>query len=98
MSSTNQPQAKPGIKFRQESDEWVILFDPDTGNARTLNPVGVFVWKLLDGSNSLGIVVEKLRESYSNVPAEVDEHVKQFVEVLQKTGFVQPGEALPGAP
>jgi SynChlorMet cassette protein ScmD len=93
MSSSSNPKSKSEIRFRQESDEWVILFDPDTGNARTLNPVGVFVWKLLDGSNSLGGVVEKLRESYSNVPAEVDAHVKQFVEVLQKAGFVEFGEA-----
>jgi len=26
---------------------------------------------------------------YNNVPAEVDEHLKQFIEVLQKTGFVE---------
>ncbi len=88
MSALNNPKSNPGIKFRQESDDWVILFDPDTGNARTLNPVGVFVWKLLDGSNSLESIVQNIRASYNNAPAEADEHVKQFIDVLSETGFV----------
>lgn len=93
MASSNNPKINPGIRFRQESDEWVILFDPDTGNSRTLNPVGVFVWKLLDGTRNMDDVVKEIRQSYDNVPQEVDEHVKQFVDVLQKTGFVGVDEA-----
>lgn len=88
MLSSN-PKSNPKIRFRQESDDWVILFDPDSGNARTLNPIGVFIWKLLDGSHDLDMIVDKVHESYVNVPAEVKDQIQQFLEILQKTGFLE---------
>ena len=49
MSHNNKPVANPLVVLREEFDDWAVLFDPDTGNAFGLSPVGVFVWKLLDG-------------------------------------------------
>jgi SynChlorMet cassette protein ScmD len=88
MSAQSKPMAKPHIRLREESDEWVILFDPDTAKARVLNPIGVFIWRLLDGSRSVADIVEQLREHYDNVPEEVEQHVTEFIEVLTKTEFV----------
>ncbi len=36
------------VVLREEFDNWAIPFDPATGNAFGLNPVGVFVWERLD--------------------------------------------------
>ena len=89
MSAQTNPVAKPHIRLREESDDWVILFDPDTAHARVLNPVGVFVWKLLDGHHSVQDIVGQIREYYDTVPEEVDKHVTQFIETLEEKGFVQ---------
>ncbi len=88
MSVASKPVAKPQIRLREESDEWVILFDPDTGNSRVLNPIGVFIWKLLDGAHSVPDIADKLREYYDKVPEEAEQHVTEFIEVLTKSGFV----------
>lgn len=84
-----KPIAERRIRLREESDNWVILFDPDTGSGRVLNPVGVFVWNLLDGRHSVQEIVGRIREHYNSVPEEVDAQVTQFIEILEKKGFVQ---------
>jgi SynChlorMet cassette protein ScmD len=89
MSVASKPVAKPQIRLREESDEWVILFDPDTGNARVLNPIGVFIWKLLDGTHSVPDIVGQVREYYNNVPDELEQQISEFIEVLGKKGFVE---------
>jgi SynChlorMet cassette protein ScmD len=88
MSAQSKPVGKPHIRLREESDEWVILFDPDTANARVLNPIGVFVWRLLDGTHSAQEISDKVRAHYDNVPEEAEQQVAEFIEVLIKTGFV----------
>ena len=50
MEPHDKPIANPLVVLREEFDDWAILFDPDTGNAFGLNPTGVYLWKLLDGS------------------------------------------------
>ena len=89
MSTVRKPLAESRIRLREESDNWVILFDPDTGKARVLNPVGVFVWKLLDGHHSVPDIVGRIREHYDSVPEEVETQVTQFIETLEEKGFVQ---------
>ncbi len=76
--------ANPLIVLREEFDDWAILFDPDTGNAFGLNPVGVFIWKLLDGSHSPEDIVKGLRENAEEVPAEADAHLNEFLQELVK--------------
>lgn len=83
----DKPVANPLIVLREEFDDWAILFDPDTGNAVGLNPVGVFVWKLLDGSNTMEEILKKLRERCENLPKEVEEHVRDFIKSLVERGL-----------
>jgi len=91
MTIPTKPASKAHIRLREESDDWVILFDPDTAHARVLNPVGVFVWKLLDGNHGTQEIVDKLRAHYDKVPEEAEQQVTEFIEVLIKTGFVSDG-------
>jgi SynChlorMet cassette protein ScmD len=85
----NKPVAKAHIRLREESDNWALLFDPDTGNHRVINPVGVFVWKLLDGNHNLEGIVKEVGDFYNNVPKDVEQHVTKFIEVLVEKGYVE---------
>jgi len=86
MSHNNKPVANPLVVLREEFDDWAVLFDPDTGNAFGLSPVGVFVWKLLDGCHAEEDVLTKLRESYEDVPEEVEDHIRDFIRSLVERG------------
>lgn len=81
------PQVNPRIVLREEFDDWAILFDPDNGASCGLNPVGVLVWKQMDGQHSLDAILGHLREHCDAVP-ENTQDIEKFVEKLQKTGFL----------
>jgi hypothetical protein len=49
----DRPIANPTVVLREEFDDWAILFNPDTAEAVGTNPVGVAVWKLMDGRRNL---------------------------------------------
>jgi len=91
------PIANPLIVLREEFDDWAILFDPDTGNAFGLNPTGVFIWKLLDGTHNPEDIVNRLREEADDVPEDACEHARQFIASLEKQGLVG-YEVLAGSP
>jgi len=87
VAEKDKPIANSLIVLREEFDDWAILFDPDTGNALGLNPVGVFIWKLLDGSHTVEDILKKLRESCEKVPEEVEDHLKEFIQSLVERGL-----------
>jgi SynChlorMet cassette protein ScmD len=87
MLDTNKPVANPLVVLREEFDDWAVLFDPDSGNAFGLNPVGVFIWKLLDSNHTIKDIVEKLRQNCEDMPGEAESHLKDFVQSLVEQGL-----------
>ncbi len=81
------PLANPLIVLREEFDDWAILFDPDTGNAFGLNPLGVFIWKLLDGKHSVPDILARMQESVEDVPPEAQEDLETWVKDLVSRGL-----------
>ena len=63
-----------------------MLYDPDTGAVRVLNPTAVAVWKLLDGRRTLAEVVEALRESFSEMDDNAPEKVLKLAQGLYRHG------------
>ena len=81
------PRANPDIVCRVESDDWAILFDPDSGKAYGIGPVSLFIWRRLDGDLTLEEVVRALERTFAEVPADVRQHVAEFVDRLVDIGF-----------
>ena len=87
MKPTANPTANPMIVLREEFDDWAILFDPDTGDAHGINPVGVFVWKHLDGRHTCNQILRKLRESCEDIPHDAEKDINAFIEDLVERGY-----------
>ena len=51
----------PSVVLREEFDDWAILFNPDSANAVGINPVGVAVWKLMDGHRGTEDIIAEIR-------------------------------------
>ena len=49
----NKPVPNPMVVSREEFDDWAILFDPETGKAFGVNPIGTEIWNKLDGKRDL---------------------------------------------
>ena len=84
-----KPIANPLIVLREEFDDWAILFDPESGNAFGLNPVSVFIWKLLDGHHTVVQIVESIRAECDDVPDYAQDRVIAFVQDLLDRGLAR---------
>ena len=74
--------------FREEFDDWGLLFDPDTGEVFGVNPVGAFIWKHLDGRRSVAEISSLVATSFEKVPESVEQNALTFIEKLKAKGFL----------
>ena len=88
MNQTDKPIANPIVVLREEFDDWAVLFNPDTSYAVGTNPVGVAVWKRLDGKRSLGNIVSEIQNSFEESPDTISKEIAAFVNELAENGFV----------
>jgi SynChlorMet cassette protein ScmD len=83
----DRPIANPVVVLREEFDDWAVLFNPDTAAAVGTNPVGVAVWKRLDGKRTLEEIAGEIRDLFEGAPEGALEEVRAFVDALAAQGF-----------
>lgn len=88
MSVPQKPIANPVAVLREEFDDWAVLFNPDTADAIGISPVGVRIWKLMDGGHTVSDIAASLAEYFSGVPATAEHDVRSFIQELSGRGFV----------
>jgi SynChlorMet cassette protein ScmD len=88
MNQIDKPIANPNVVLREEFDDWAILFNPDTAAAVGTNPVGVAVWKMIDGKRSIEDIVSKIETSFEDTPDAALKEITVFVNRLAENGFV----------
>ncbi len=83
------PIANPMVVYREELDDWSVLFDPDTGNTYGLDPIGSFIWKKFDGKHNLQDIINKLSsECGNNLPNDVFHDLDEFLNELKEKGLI----------
>jgi SynChlorMet cassette protein ScmD len=88
MNRTDIPIANPIVVLREEFDDWAILFNPDTAAAVGINPVGVAVWKRMDGKRSVKEIVLEITTGFEGAPEAALEQITAFVDQLAEQGYV----------
>jgi len=88
MKPTDRPIANPIIVLREEFDDWAVLFNPETAYALGTNPVGIAVWKLLDGRMNIEEIAAKIKNSFEDSPDATGKEVSAFIDTLAENGFV----------
>jgi SynChlorMet cassette protein ScmD len=83
-----KPIANPVVVLREEFDDWAILFNPDTAAAVGINPVGVAVWKKMDGNRSLEEIVADIQACFEDAPEAALEEITAFIDGLAIHGYV----------
>ncbi len=78
----------PVVVLREEFDDWAILFNPDNAEAVGANPMGVEIWKKIDGKTSVDQIVADIRSDFTNVPETVEPEVNEFIEKLVSRGLI----------
>lgn len=88
MNQTDRPIANPIVVLREEFDDWAVLFNPDTADALGTNPVGVAIWKRMDGKKCIEDIVSEIRTNFEDTPDNAFAEIEAFVNVLAENGFV----------
>ena len=88
MESQRYPIADPVVVLREEFDDWALLFNPDTRDTVGIDPVGVQIWKMMDGKHDVHMVVEEIKQRFSEVPDTVEQEVQAFIDDLVERGFL----------
>ena len=86
--SENQPAQNPAIVFREETSDWAILFNPQNGCTFGLDPVGVLMWRNIDGVKTLSDHVSAVRHACEGVSTNVAADVLSFLADLRDNGLV----------
>lgn len=86
MHLNDRIYANPIYTLHEQNDDWAVLFDADTYKSITLNPVGVFIWKQLNGIDSVHDIIRKLQDNYEGFHGSEEQYVMEFIEQLVVEG------------
>jgi SynChlorMet cassette protein ScmD len=89
VKPTDKPLASSEVVLREEFDDWAVLFQPLTGEAIGTSPVGVAIWKMLDGRRSLVEIAAEIETRCEDSPDTVLGDTLAFVDDLQKRLFLE---------
>ena len=78
----------PVIVLREESDDWAILYNPDSGQSMGINPTGIDIWKKINGSNDINNIIKEINQEYENVSPDVENEINSFIQNLSNQGFI----------
>ena len=82
------PSVNKDIVFRQEEEE-ALLFNPDTGMIKVLNPMGIFIWKLCDGKHNRIDIIREILERYEGESKEkIEMDVDNFLDDLKNNNLL----------
>lgn len=86
--NNNKYIVNPEVVLREEFDDWAILFNPENGEGFGINPVGVQIWKLLDGLHDAKAIIKTLKEICDDVPEDAEGFVGEFLQSMFEKGLI----------
>jgi SynChlorMet cassette protein ScmD len=83
------PVVNPMVVYREEFDDWAVLFDPDSNETYGLDPVSSYIWKKLDGKHSLEEILSELdKECEGGIPEDAPKHIEEFIADMKNRGLI----------
>ena len=82
------PRRHPDTAFRQIGDEGGLVVLPGRAEVKVLNPVGIAVFSLLDGSRDLDTLAATIAGEFDIELAQAREDVVSFLTELQREGML----------
>ena len=92
---TDYPRRHPDTAFRQIGDEGGLVVLPGRAEVKVLNPVGIAVFSLLDGSRDLDTLAATIAGEFEIELDRAREDVVLFLTELQREGMLADSVAAP---
>lgn len=84
-----KPRLRQPIIIREEFDDYAFLHDPDACRSYVLNPVGVFICRMLDGTHEVAAIAAAVRKEFTGVTRTAGKEIAEFVAGLRKAGLLE---------
>jgi coenzyme PQQ synthesis protein D (PqqD) len=81
MDANKYPVAHPQVAARIVDGSAVIVL-ADSGTVTVLNEVGTSVWELIDGTRSIGAIVQAIESEYEVSLEEAARDVQELIQQL----------------
>ena len=89
ISLSSRPIQNPAVLSRLLEGGEMILVNGDNGSSLALtNPTAVLIWELMDGRNTVGDIVQRIKEQFEKVPPTVEAEVLALLDKLAQGGFI----------
>ena len=70
----------------------VVSEAPEMDSIYVLNETSAFIWKLLNGENSLDNILNMMLERYEVTPEKAKKDIVEFIDTLLNFGAIEEGE------
>ncbi|HEX4825676.1 MAG TPA: PqqD family protein [Candidatus Polarisedimenticolaceae bacterium] len=84
-----KPRRHPDTAFRKIGDDGGLVVLPGRAEVKVLNPVGIVVFSLLDGTRDLNALKEAVMAEFEIDETEAREGVVSFLHDLQREGMLE---------
>ena len=82
----------PESIFREEEDG-AFLFDPESGNLKYINGMGVSIYHLCNGRRSVLDIKSLVKENYKDIPEErIEKDIEDFLQDITEMEFLKKKE------
>jgi hypothetical protein len=88
MTTEHHPRRHPEAAFRPMGDEGGLVVLPMQREVKVLNPVGIKVFSMLDGSHSEAEIAAAVAEEFEVEVEQAAEDVKLFLGELRRNGML----------
>ncbi len=92
MFEKERLMARHSVELREEFEDWAVLLDHDSGDAFGLNPMGVLIWKCIDGRRTPQDILAELKENHADVPEDAEDQLNEFIHLLVEQELVSFGD------
>lgn len=90
------PRRNPDTAFRKIGDSGGMVVLPGRSEVKVLNPVGIVVFSLLDGTRDLDALASSVAEEFDITHEQAKRDVLEFLQELQRDGMLAEGVSISG--
>jgi hypothetical protein len=89
ISNDYQPKRNPDAAFRSiDEEEGGLVVLPGRAEVKVLNPVGIRIFEMIDGKNSVENIASGIAEEYEVTAEQALEDVRSFLADLSDNGML----------
>ena len=82
------PQTKSGFEL-EEIDGELLLYSPSSTRSVYMNSTASIIWRLCDGNQNVGEIIELLKEAFPEAADKIEQDVVDSISLFKQNGAIE---------